>query len=107
MKNVIPLESNEIKDDTFEVIKDVKMKSGSQIKITKRKKKSTKQSLFENIELEDEGGEVSQESVQDTKTTATYDSIGENEDSSDHLLPWEVKSTKKKKGSSICFVYLY
>lgn len=100
VKNVIPLESNEIKDDTFEVIKDVKMKSGSQIKITKRKKKSTKQSLFENIELEDEGGEVSQESVQDTKTTATYDSIGENEDSSDHLLPWEVKSTKKKKDLS-------
>lgn len=32
-----------------------------------------------------------------------YDSIGENEDSSDNLLPWEVKSNKKKKGKLYFF----
>lgn len=91
-------------DQSFDVIKDIGLKSGSRLKITKKKKKTAKQSMFD---MEDEGD---QESNQDDKTTAKYDSIGENEDSSDHLLPWEVKSTKKKKGKTqklrwFCYFY--
>ena len=91
----------------FEIIKDVRLKSGSGIKISKRKKTS-KQSMFEGIEF-DESAEVSQEATcedsnnsnnANNKAQAKYDSIGENEDSSDHLLPWEVKSGKKRKGKS-------
>ncbi len=92
---VAPIAENTLNSLT---ITDARTTSGSRIKITKTKKK--KESMFDKIELVD--GEIITKT--DSNSSVKYDSIGENEDSSDQLLPWEVKSSgsKRKSTNSSC-----
>lgn len=100
-----PSEATESVQDSLEsqANTDVKFKSKSRIKITKTnklKKRQSKLALFDEFELVDDDSStvLSDLSVKKNETERLkYDSIGENEDSSDHLLPWEVKTTKKRK----------
>ncbi len=77
----------------FQTILDTKTNSGSRIKITKIPKKK-KESMFDQIELVN--GDIITKN--DSNSSVKYDSIGENEDSSnEQLLPWEIKSSSSKR----------
>lgn len=91
-----PIVAND-ESELKEKISDTTIKSGSRISISKVKKKKPVKQIFDKIEME-----VNDSSLDSTKADeekVKYDSIGENEDSSDRLLPWEVKSKSKKRKS--------
>ena len=100
--------TNQTNLDIKNTICDKSSESGSRIKITKVNHNNEPQMIPDDKSII---SEVKTPQITKTKLgpcksklkpkaeKRQYDSIGENEDSSDNLLPWEVKSTKKKKGN--------